>query len=100
MAHLQREEKYGQSLLYGGVSGHSERKRRLPHRWAGADDDQRARLEPEKPLIKVRKARGYTGNGAPAVVQSLEMVEAGRQQLPQRLQGIRHSSLNDLEDHG
>ena len=74
----------GRLGLDRGVGGHAEGERGLAHGGAGADDDEGVGLQAREQLVEVEEAGGHAGDGLAPLVERLEAVEVGVEQVADR----------------
>ena len=84
--------------LDGGVRGHAERERCLAHGGAGADDDQRTRLHPAQDVVEVDVARRRAGDRLAPLVELLEAIEVGVEQIADLRHRVGDPTLADFVD--
>ena len=99
VAHLEREEQHGAVRPQRCVGSGAQRERRLAHGRAGADDDERVRLQTGGELVEVGVARRGAGDGLAALVELLEAVEAGVEQVAELDHRVADPPLGDLVHH-
>lgn len=71
---------------------------RLAHGGPCPDDRQTGRLQPGQDLVEVGVAGGHAGDPAAALGQLLDPVQAGQEEVLQRLDGIGRPPLRQVED--
>ena len=98
LAHLQREEGDALLLLDRRVLRDVEHEARLAHGRAPRHDQQIRRLQPAREAVQALVARGHAGDVGLAVVDALDVLEGGLEDLVHGLEALAQASLAHGQD--